>query len=91
MLSMDQMAARFNQSPRNLRRQLQSAGVTYRGLVDETRYRQAQHLLSSTRLSVESVALRLGYADARSFRTAFKRWSGSTPAGFRQTVTDGAV
>ncbi|MFT6956125.1 MAG: AraC-like DNA-binding protein [Halieaceae bacterium] len=87
LLSMDQMAARFNQSPRNLRRQLQLAGVTYRGLVDETRYRQAQHLLSSTRLSVESVALSLGYADARSFRTAFKRWNGSTPAGFRQAVT----
>ena len=91
MLSMDQMAARFNQSPRNLRRQLQAVGATYRGLVDETRYRQAQHLLSSTRLSVESVALRLGYADARSFRTAFKRWSGSTPAGFRQTVTEVVV
>jgi AraC-like DNA-binding protein len=82
--TLDQVAAQFSLSPRTLRRHLRSIGVSYRGLVDETRYATARRYLSSTGLTVESIAGLLGYADARSFRTAFRRWSGTTPAACRR-------
>lgn len=78
-----QVAAHFNQSPRTLRRHLQARGTNYQALLDEVRYELARRYLASTQLSVQAIARQLGYADARSFRTAFKRWDGSTPAQFR--------
>ena len=81
--TLEQVASQFNISSRTLRRQLQAAGVTFQSVLDEARYREARRYLSSTSLTVESIARRIGYADARSFRTAFRRWSGETPAQFR--------
>jgi AraC-like DNA-binding protein len=68
---------------RTLRRRLRLVGTTYQSLLDETRFSEARRYLLSTRHTVESIATSLGYADARSFRTAFKRWSGRTPFEFR--------
>ena len=51
--------------------------------MDEVRYARACRYLSSTGLTVNAIAGQLGYADARSFRTAFRRWSGRTPAAYR--------
>jgi len=82
--SLDQLAAHFNQSARTLRRQLRGLGVSYQGLLDEVRYVEARRYLSATRMTVDSIGRRLGYADARSFRAAFKRWSGMAPADYRR-------
>jgi AraC-like DNA-binding protein len=82
--TLDQIASHFNQSSRTLRRHLQSLGVSYQGLLDEVRYTEARRYLGSTQLTVEGIAKHLGYADARSFRTAFKRWSGVAPGVYRQ-------
>jgi hypothetical protein len=82
--SLETVAAHFKLSSRTLRRHLRAMGFSYQGLLDEVRYAQACRYLSSTRLTVEAIARQLGYADARSFRTAFKRWSGSTPAHYRE-------
>jgi len=82
--TLEQVAARFSLSARTLRRHLRLIGVSYRGLVDETRYASARRYLSSTGLTVEAIAGQLGYADTRSFRTAFRRWSGTTPAAYRR-------
>ena len=81
--TLEQVAAHFSLSARTLRRHLQRIGISYRGLVDEVRYASASRYLSSTGLTVNAIAGQLGYADARSFRTAFRRWSGMTPAAFR--------
>ena len=85
---LDQVAAHFNQSSRTLRRQLRALGVSYQGLLDEVRYAEARRYLSATRLTVDSIALRLGYADARGFRAAFKRWSGMAPVDYRRGAAD---
>ncbi len=81
--TLEQVAGHFSLSARTLRRRLQRIGLSYRGLVDEVRYARARRYLSSTGLTVNAIAGQLGYADARSFRTAFRRWSGRTPVAYR--------
>lgn len=81
--TLEQVAAHFQLSSRTLRRHLQAMGKSYRGLLEEVRYASACRYLASTSLTVSAIATQLGYADARSFRTAFRRWSGTTPAAYR--------
>lgn len=76
-------ADHFSQSARTLRRQLRALGVSYQELIDAARYREARRYLASTHLTVETIGKSLGYADVRSFRCAFKRWSGLAPAQYR--------
>jgi hypothetical protein len=40
-------------------------------------------LLENTRMSIDQVAERVGFADATSFRKAFKKWTGGAPSDFR--------
>jgi AraC-like DNA-binding protein len=79
---MDAVARELNMSPRTLRRRLEEAGTSYRSLVDEVRETLAEELLDTGALSVEDVAIRLGYAEASSFIYAFRRWKGITPAAY---------
>ncbi|MEP5566347.1 MAG: AraC family transcriptional regulator ligand-binding domain-containing protein [Halioglobus sp.] len=81
--SLEQIATQFDISARTLRRQLRAAGVTYQALLDESRYQESKRYLASTEMTVAVIGRRLGYADARSFRTAFRRWSGQTPMEYR--------
>lgn len=80
---LEQVAGQFGISSRSLRRKLSALGLTFQGLLDEERFSLARHYLLSTQMTVEAVAGRLGYADARSFRTAFRRWAGCTPQQYR--------
>lgn len=76
------IAARLHLSPRTLRRHLAEEGTSLRHLVDEARRFQAIELMALHQLSVEQVALRLGYTDAATFIRAFRRWTGTTPAAY---------
>jgi AraC-like DNA-binding protein len=77
-------AAALSLSPRTLRRRLAQAGTGYQALLDEVREALAVRMLVTGVLDVEDVAQRLGYAEASSFISAFKRWRGVTPAQFRR-------
>ena len=81
--TLQQVAAHFSLSARTLRRHLGLIGVSYRDLLEEVRYGAARRSLVSTGLTIDVIAAQLGYADARSFRTPFKRWSGMTPSAYR--------
>ncbi len=80
----DAVARDLNMSTRTLRRHLDTAGTSYRSLLDEMRRALAEEMLSATPLSVSDVAIRLGYAEASTFIYAFKRWTGTTPASYRR-------
>jgi AraC-like DNA-binding protein len=58
--------------------------VAYSDLVEEARKQMASDLLEDPRLSLESVAEKLGYSDVANFNRAFKRWTGLTPSGWRK-------
>lgn len=80
------VARQLAMSERTLRRRLAEENTTFRDLAEEVHRVLAEELLATGALSVEDVALRLGYAEATSFITAFKRWTGTTPARYQRTV-----
>jgi transcriptional regulator GlxA family with amidase domain len=43
----------------------------------------ATELLENTHMGIDQVAERVGFADATSFRKAFKKWTGNAPSDFR--------
>ena len=77
------LARQVNVSERTLRRRLGDQAVGYRALRDSTLYERARDLLENSTLSINDIAHAVGYADARAFRRAFKRWSGQLPTAFR--------
>ena len=82
-INMEQVANLQCVSLRTLRRQLTQEGTSFRTLMDEVRETLAMELIQSTNLTMEQIALRLGYADTANFFHAFKRWKGNTPNSFR--------
>ncbi|WP_040632286.1 AraC family transcriptional regulator [Smaragdicoccus niigatensis] len=84
------VARALTMSERTLRRRLDEENTSFRQLTDEVHRTLAEELLVTGALSVDDVAVRLGYAEASSFINAFKRWTGTTPARFMRE-TDGPV
>lgn len=78
------LAATLGLSAATLRRQLAASGQTYQRLKDERRCRLACRQLDQGALPLEKLALRLGFADPRSFQRAFRKWTGLSPLGYRQ-------
>lgn len=77
------VAATFGLPERSFRRRLSEEATRFRTLLDQVRLDKARHLLQETRLPVETIAQRLGYAESAAFIHAFQRWTGQTPAAFR--------
>ncbi|MDM0021413.1 AraC family transcriptional regulator [Variovorax saccharolyticus] len=80
----EDMAARLHVSTRTLHRRLADAGTSYQDIIDGVRKRLAVELLERTELSVDKIAERSGFADTSNFRKAFRKWTGQTPAFFRE-------
>lgn len=84
MPSLEEMADVFHLTPRTLRRRLVESGTTYRDLVEDVRQTLAVTMLQDRRNSLQDIAAQLGYQDASSFTTAFRRWTGLTPSAYRR-------
>jgi AraC-like DNA-binding protein len=80
--SMKSVAEALGISTRTLRNQLSRESTSFRKLVEELREALAEQLLA-THTSIDQIAQRLGYADASAFISAFKRWKGVAPGGYR--------
>jgi AraC-like DNA-binding protein len=81
--SLTRVARELGLSARTLQRQLDTHRASFHELVEEARRVHALHAMRETQQSVVQLAARLGYADAASFRRAFRRWTGQSPAGYR--------
>jgi AraC-like DNA-binding protein len=82
----EQMAEQLHLSTRTLHRRLVDAGTSYQAIIDRIRERLAIEFLERTDLSVDEIAERSGFSDVSNFRKAFKKWTGQTPAYFRDRV-----
>ena len=85
------VARKMAVSVRTLQRRLTECGATFQDALDAVRQETATRQLRGGRATVDEVAFLLGYADARSFARAFRRWTGTTPVHFRKSGADGAV
>jgi AraC-like DNA-binding protein len=82
--SIDAVAQRLAISKRSLQRQLADESVGFQELLSEVRHELARHYLSRTDISAGEISWLLGFQESNSFIRAFRSWSGSTPAAYRQ-------
>lgn len=78
------VARAMSLSPRTLQRRLADERTSIRALVEATREELALSHLGSGRLRIAEIAYLLGYSEAGTFTTAFKRWRGAAPSQFRR-------
>ncbi len=80
----DDLAALLAMSPRTLHRQLNEEGASLQALKDEVRQARAIDLLLRTQRPIKQVAQAAGFQNDKSFIRAFRGWTGTSPAEFRQ-------
>ena len=81
--SFEAISSALHMSAPTLRRRLRREGTTFQQLKDNCRCTAAQDLLSRADLSINAVALRLGFTDPSTFHRSFKKWTGQTPGDYR--------
>ena len=79
----DDVAARLHMTPVTLRRHLSDEGFGFSDLRDEVRRRAALEMVRQGHVKLETVALRLGFAEYSTFHRAFRRWTGVGPTEYR--------
>ena len=79
----EETAARLHMSVRTFKRRLAEQGTCFRDLLAEAQRLDAIGLLRRPQLSLERIAMELGFADPANFTRAFKRWTGRTPSSYR--------
>jgi AraC-like DNA-binding protein len=83
-VDLDHAAKQLGVSARTLQRRLAETGTRWSDLVEDARRQLSARLLADASLSVDDVAVLLGYAEASVFHRAFRRWTGQTPGAFRK-------
>jgi len=83
MPSAQQVAHALGLSQRTLQRRLAALGLTFQGVVDETRHELARRYLDDPGKSVTEVTFLLGFSEQSAFTRAFRRWSGMAPSAYR--------
>jgi AraC-like DNA-binding protein len=83
-ISLATTARHLGTSPRTLQRRLKRDGLSFRGLVEESRFEIASALLRRTDIQVQDLAARLGYATPGAFGRAFRKWAGCSPGVHRR-------
>lgn len=80
----DAVASQLAMSTRTLQRRLSERGVSYTDLVTALRQSRSKYLLLNSELSIDQIAVQLGYDRANAFGAAFRRWWGESPARYRR-------
>lgn len=83
------LAVAMHLSKRQVSRILkQIYGKSFRRLLAEMRLQEACRLLGQTDLSIEEIAIRVGYCSVSGFYTAFQKEMGMTAGNYRKSVMD---
>jgi AraC-like DNA-binding protein len=76
-------------SPRTLHRQLRKGGHSYQQIKDEFRKNIALNYISRPDLSINTVAMLMGFQENSAFYRSFKKWTGLSPGQYRQQLEQG--
>jgi AraC-like DNA-binding protein len=82
ILSLEDVAANFNVTPRSLQRRLQEEGITFQQLSESVRRSLAIHYMQSGKHQLKEISDMLGYNELSAFSRAFKRWTGKSPVNY---------
>ena len=82
----DAVAEVLGYSRRTLTRRLREEDTSFFQIKDHLRRALALQLLIASQLPVEVIADRVGFADLTTFHRAFKKWTGTTPLGYRRST-----
>ncbi|MFV5467708.1 AraC family transcriptional regulator ligand-binding domain-containing protein [Acinetobacter towneri] len=83
MYQIEHIAQQLHISVRQLQRHLQQQGTTYQKRMQEVRCLLAEQYLQEPHLSLQEIALLLGYSEQSAFQRAFKQWTQHTPQQWR--------
>ena len=78
------IAESLHVSLRSLQRMLNKEETNYKTLLESTRQELALHYIRETHRSLGEITYLLGFSEPSNFTRAFKRWTGKTPAGYRE-------
>jgi AraC-like DNA-binding protein len=67
---------------RTLQRRLRTGGLSFKKLVDQSRFLEAVDLMGENDLPLVEIAHELGHTDQAHFTVAFRRWAGVPPARY---------
>lgn len=85
-----ELAQEFCMSERTLSRRIKRAtGKSTSALLQSVRQRRARALLASSRMTVEQVAVAVGYQDATALRRLMRKVAGANPSRFRPALSGG--
>jgi len=73
-------------STRGLQRKLKEHDTSFSQILDSTRQELANSYISKPHISLTEIAFLLGFSEQSAFNRAFKRWTGSSPSGYRKTL-----
>lgn len=79
-----EICEQLNMTPQTLRRRLKEANTSYQEIKDSIRKDASVYYLSRPDLSIDEIALLMGFSEASSFHRAFKKWTGKTPSAYRR-------
>ncbi len=84
--SFEMISSALNMSAPTLRRRLKREGTTFQQLKDDARCEAACLCLNRQDLSINEVALQMGFTDPSAFHRSFKKWTGQTPGQYRTSL-----
>lgn len=83
-MSEDTVASRLSIGRRTLQRALLAEATSYREVKARFIESRASAVLADSELDIPTIARALGYDEPKSFRRAFRNWTGLTPSAYRR-------
>jgi AraC-like DNA-binding protein len=77
------IAEQLGISSRTLQRRLDDENTSFKDVLNDLRLELAQYYLKNTNFNMDTIALKLGYSETRSFHRSFKQWTGRTAGSYR--------
>lgn len=90
-VALSAVAQQLEISLRSLHRRLADEGLSYTAIANEASAIVAKRLLAEDRQTIQEASFTMGFADVSSFHRAFKRWTGTTPTKFLDSLSSGAA
>jgi len=85
--SMETVASKLKISRRTLQRQLSGEKTSFKNILQETKFELAKKLLQQKQLTISEISYMLGYSDLGNFSRSFKKFTGSSPQEYRNSIS----